>query len=291
MKLRSLLFVPGDSDRKFDKGLRCGADALICDLEDAVAPSLKESARARVAGWIDRAGDGFPALFVRINPLDTELTVDDLEAVVRPGVAGIVLPKANGAQDVTTIARTIDRLEKAAGMADGSVRILVVATETPAAMFALGSYAAPHPRLVGLTWGAEDLGAVIGVTTNKDSEGRWTFPFQVARAQCLFAAANAQVAAIETLYADFRDDVGLAHDCGEARRDGFTGRLAIHPAQIETINRCFTPSQNEMAWAHRIVAAFDANPDSGALGIDGKMYDIPHLVTARKIIAAGEDEA
>ena len=232
-----------------------------------------------------------PKLFVRVNLLDTAMTADDLAAVVRPGLAGVVVPKANGAHDIATIATLIDPLERAAGMRVGSVKILVVATETPAAMFALGSYAPPHPRLLGLTWGAEDLGAAIGITSNKEPDGSWTFPFQVARAQCLFAAANAGVAPLETLYGDFRDDAGLDANCRRARRDGFIGRLAIHVNQVETINRCFSPSEEELAEAHMVIEAFAANPDAGTLGIGGKMYDIPHLVTARKVLAAAEDDA
>lgn len=286
MKMRSLLFVPGDSEKKFTKATACGADVLICDLEDAVAPSQKDAAREQVADWIGRADTVEPALFVRINPLNTGMTQADLTAVVKPGLSGILVPKSNGAHDVATIAEILSPLEAAAGMEANSVKIVVVATETPAAMFSLGSYAPAHPRLAGLTWGAEDLGAAMGITSNKEADGSWTFPFQVARAQCLFAAANAGVAPIDTLYSDFRDESGLEADCRKARRDGFTGRIAIHPAQVNTINRCFTPSENELAEARLIVDAFAANPDAGTLGIDGKMYDIPHLVTARKILAA-----
>ncbi|WP_439620186.1 HpcH/HpaI aldolase/citrate lyase family protein [Hyphomonas sp.] len=286
MRLRSLLFVPGDSDRKFEKAAQSGADVLICDLEDAVAPSQKSAARQRVSQWIDRAEDVAPSLFVRVNALDTGFTGDDLAAVVRPGLAGIMVPKANGAHDLDAISSLIDPLEKTAGMEANVIRIVVVATETPAAMFALGSYAPPHPRLAALTWGAEDLGAAIGITSNKESDGSWTFPFQVARAQCLFASANAGVAPIDTLYSDFRDSAGLEVDCRAARRDGFTGRIAIHPNQVETINRCFSPSAEEIAEARKIVRAFADNPDAGTLGIDGKMYDIPHLKAAQKTLAA-----
>jgi len=291
MKMRSLLFVPGDSEKKFSKAADSGADVLICDLEDAVAPALKVEARLRVGKWIERAGEVAPALFVRVNPLETGMTEADLATVVKPGLAGILVPKANGAQDVTTIGAMIDRLEEKAGMQAQSVKIVVVATETPAAMFALGSYAPAHPRLAGLTWGAEDLGAAIGITSNKDDDGSWTFPFQVARAQCLFAAANAGVDPIDTLYSDFRNMDGLEVDCRKARRDGFTGRIAIHPAQVETINHCFTPSEEEVAEARKIIAAFAASPDAGTLGIDGKMYDIPHLKTAQKVLAAAGEPA
>ncbi len=286
IKLRSLLFVPGDSDRKFVRACLSGADVLFLDLEDAVVPAMKDEARGRVAGWLDRAGQVAPALFVRINPLDTGLATADLAQVTRPGLAGILVPKADSADDVARIAAMLDPLEAAAGMAPGGVRIMVVATETPAAMFALGSYAPPHPRLAGLTWGAEDLAAAIGATTNKQADGGWTFPYQVARAQCLFAAAAAQVAPIETLYGDFRDSAGLEADCLRARRDGFVGRLAIHPDQVATINRCFSPSPQDVAMARRVVAAFAAQPDLGTIGIDGKMYDIPHLKAAHKVLAA-----
>jgi citrate lyase subunit beta/citryl-CoA lyase len=285
-----MLFIPGDSERKFAKGRASAADVLICDLEDSVAASQKDAARDMVAAWLDNAANVAPALFVRVNPLDTGLTAADLAAIVKPGLAGIMLPKANGAQDVAAISAMIDPLELAAGMAPNSVKIIVVATETPAAMFALGSYAPAHPRLVALTWGAEDLGAAIGVTSNRQDDGSWTFPFQVARAQCLFAAANAGVAPIESIHANFRDIEGLESVGRASRRDGFVGQMAIHPDQVETINRCFTPSDEEIAEARKIVGTFAANPEAGTLGIDGKMYDMPHLKAAQKILAAaGED--
>lgn len=290
MRLRSLLFVPGDSEKKFAKAREAGADVLILDLEDSVAPSMKDEAREIVTGWLDQAQDVPASLFVRINPLDTGLTLADLAAVVRPGLAGLLIPKANGAHDIERIGHYLDALEQRAGLAVGTVKIAVVATETPAAMFALGSYQQvgqkDGTRLVGLTWGAEDLGAAIGITDNKEPDGSWTFPYQVARAQCLFAAAAAGVAPIDTLYANFKDPEGLEADCRRARRDGFTGRIAIHPAQVETINRCFSPSEEEVAFARRVVEAFAANPGVGTLGIDGKMVDIPHLTAARKTLAA-----
>lgn len=291
MRLRSLLFVPGDSERKFAKGRTAGADVLILDLEDAVAPSMKAAARGMVSDWLAEAAAIDAALFVRVNPLDTGMTADDLAAVVRPGLAGILVPKANGAQDVATIAAMIDDLEAKAGIAPGTVRIMVVATETPQAMFALGSYTPPHSRLIGLTWGAEDLAAAIGATGNKEADGQWTEPYRIARSMCLFAAASAGVFPVDTLYADFRDGEGLETDCRRARRDGFLGRIAIHPDQVETINRCFTPSQAELAEARKIAAAFAASPDAGTLGIDGKMYDIPHLKAAHKTLAAAGESA
>ena len=290
MKMRSFLFVPGDSERKFAKARSAGADVLILDLEDAVAPSMKEAARGIVAGWIDQAGEVAAKLFVRVNPLDSGLTEGDLAAVVRPGLAGILAPKVNGAHDVAVLAAMLDRLETERGIAAGSIRIMVVATETPLAMFNLGSYTPPHPRLAAMTWGAEDLSAALGATANKEADGAWTFPYQVARAHCLFAAGAAEVFPVDTLYADFRDTAGLEADCRRARRDGFLGRIAIHPDQVETINRCFSPSDEDVAEARKIVAAFAAEPDLGTIGIDGKMYDIPHLKAAQKTLAAAGDQ-
>ncbi len=281
-----MLFVPGDSERKFDKASGIGADALILDLEDAVAPSMKAAARALVADLIGRNEDRDWAFFVRVNPFDTRLTFDDMAAVVKPGLDGLLIPKANGADDIARIAAELDRLEAATGMANGTVKIAIVATETPRAMFNLGSYTPPHPRLTALTWGAEDLAAAIGATANKEADGNWTFPYQVARAYCLFAAAAAEVAPLDTLYADFRDAEGLEADCRRSRRDGFTGRIAIHPDQVAVINRCYAPSAEDVAEAQLIVDAFAAAPDAGTLGINGKMYDIPHLKAAQKTLAS-----
>lgn len=286
MRLRSMLFVPGDSERKFDKASGIGADALILDLEDAVAPSMKAAARALVADLIGRNEVRDWAFFVRVNPFDTGLTFDDMAAVVKPGLDGLLIPKANGADDIARIAAELDRLEAATGMANGTVKIAIVATETPRAMFNLGSYTPPHPRLTALTWGAEDLAAAIGATANKEADGYWTFPYQVARAYCLFAAAAAEVAPLDTLYADFRDAEGLEADCRRSRRDGFTGRIAIHPDQVAVINRCYAPSAEDVAEAQLIVDAFAAAPDAGTLGINGKMYDIPHLKAAQKTLAS-----
>ncbi len=288
MRLRSLLFVPGDSPRKLARARDCGADALILDLEDAVAPSMKAQAREHVAACVGDPASRPWSLFVRVNPLDTGLLLEDLAAVTAPGLDGILVPKANGAADIERIGYYLDALEQKAAMAVGAVRIAVVATETPAAMFALGSYAPAHPRLVGLTWGAEDLAAAIGATGNKEPDGSWTRPYQQARSMCLYAAANAGVAPLDTLYADFRDAEGLEQDCRRARRDGFTGRIAIHPDQVATINRCFSPSEVEVEEARRIVDAFAARPDAGTLGIDGRMYDIPHLKAARRTLAAAD---
>jgi citrate lyase subunit beta/citryl-CoA lyase len=286
MRLRSLLFVPGDSEKKFLKAKDIGADVLILDLEDSVAPSMKEAARTQVAAFLDDPAPRDWSFFVRANPFDTGLTFDDLAAVVKPGLDGLLIPKANGAADIERIGAELERLEAKAGMTQGAVKIAVVATETPLAMFNLGSYTPPHPRLVALTWGAEDLAAAIGATGNKEDDGHWTDPYRLARSLCLYAAASAGVAPVDTLYADFRDPEGLEADCRRARRDGFTGRIAIHPDQVAIINRCFSPSVEEIAEAQKIVDAFAASPDAGTLGIDGKMYDIPHLKAARRTLAS-----
>lgn len=286
MRMRSLLFVPGDNERKFAKARDCGADVLFLDLEDSVSPAKKDAARIAVTDWLKSVDAIAPSLFVRINPLDTSMAADDLAAVVQPGLAGILLPKSNGGQDLARLGEMIDSLEAAAAMPRYSVQIMVVATETPRAMFDLGSYVPPHPRLAALTWGAEDLAAAIGATDNKEPDGSWTFPYQLARTQSLFAAAAAEVAPIDTLYANFRDIEGLAADCRTARRDGFVGRIAIHPDQVPTINAAFLPSLQDVEHAQRVVAAFADAPDAGTVGIDGRMFDIPHLKAARNTLAA-----
>lgn len=289
MKLRSLLFVPADSERKFAKASGCGADALILDLEDSVAPARKALARDAVKDLLGGPPRDWQFL-VRTNPFETGLALGDLAAVVRPGLDGILIPKVSGIQDVELISHYVDVLEVAHGVTPGHVKLLVVATETPAAMIGFASYATPSSRLVAMTWGAEDLGAALGALTNKEPTGEWTFPYQVARAQCLFAAGAAGVLALDTLYADFKDQAGLAESCRIARRDGFVGRIAIHPDQIATINTCFTPSEADLVHARRVIAAFAAKPDVGTVGIDGKMYDIPHLTTAKRTLASvGED--
>ena len=286
MKLRSLLFVPGDSQRKFAKAQSVGADALILDLEDSVARPQKTDARRKVADLLDDTSPRSWFFFVRINALDSGLILDDLAAVVKPGLDGLLIPKASGVADILRIGHYVDALEAKAGMSHGSVKMAVVATETARAMFALGSYAPAHPRLVALTWGAEDLAAVVGATENRESDGSWTFPYQAARTQCLFAAAAAEVIPIDTIHTDFRDLEGLDRDCRRSRRDGFLGRMAIHPDQVAAINRCYAPSEAEVASARRIVEAFAANPGAGTLGIDGKMVDIPHLKAAQKTLAS-----
>lgn len=285
MKLRSLLFVPADSERKFAKANGIGADALILDLEDAVTPGRKAFARGAVRELL-AGGPRNWSFLVRINPLGSGLTLEDLAAVVRPGLDGILIPKVNGIEDVDLIARYVDVLEVAASVAPGHVKLMVVATETPAAMIGFSGYARKNQRLVAITWGGEDLSAALGAVTAREADGSWTFPYQLARAQCLFAAGAAGAAALETLYVDFRDQEGLAESCRIARRDGFVGRIAIHPDQVATINTCFTPSDADIEHARRVVAAFAAQPDLGTIGIDGKMYDMPHLIAARRTLSS-----
>jgi citrate lyase subunit beta / citryl-CoA lyase len=277
LKLRSLLFVPGDRPDRMEKALRSGADALILDLEDAVAPEAKPEARNAVARFLE--GQRSLVLWVRINPLDGGEADKDLDAILHAHPDGIVLPKAEGGASVVELTRRLT--ERGNAMA----QILAIATETPAAMFQLGTYGG-QKRLAGLTWGAEDLPAAIGAATSREEHGRYTPPYELARSLCLFGAAAAGVAAIETVYPAFRDLEGLAAYAARAHRDGFTGMMAIHPAQVPVINEAFTPTEAEIIHARAVVAAFEAHPGAGALSLDGKMIDRPHLVQARRVLAA-----
>lgn len=277
---RSFLFVPADSERKLAKAGDVGADALILDLEDAVAPAARPEARQRAAEYISGRRD----TWVRINPIGTDDSMADLEAVVAAVPAGIVLPKPRSAADVVTLAERLDRLEAQHGIAGGSTRIMALCTERPEALFTLDSYAGSAPRLFALSWGAEDLGAAIGAKTNRDADGNWLPVFEMARSLCLLAAAAAEVLAIDTVFTDFRDADGLLSYAENACRDGFAGMLAIHPAQVEPINRAFTPSAEELERAQRIVALFADNPGLGTVGMDGRMIDRPHLVQAQRLL-------
>jgi citrate lyase subunit beta / citryl-CoA lyase len=285
MTLRSFLFVPGDSDKKLSKGADSGADALILDLEDSVAPDRKPVARGMVADYLAaRPYQSGPELWVRMNPL-AEGGLDDLVAVVRAGPAGIMVPKPDGPGDLVRISHILDALERRDWVAT-PIRLLPVATETARAPFALAAYAdAGLARLWGMTWGAEDLSSAIGARTNKGPDGSWAMTYKVVRSMCLLAAKSAGVAAVETLYANFKDEAGLIADCQEAAREGFTGRIAIHPAQVAAINAAFTPSAEEVAHATRVVAAFNAASGIGVVGLDGKMLDIPHLKQAQRVLA------
>ena len=286
--LRSFLFIPGDSEKKLAKADGAGADALILDLEDAVAPENKPRARALVPEFLAARAGGTrrSQLWVRINPLDTGYALADLAAVVKAAPDGIMLPKANGPADVQRLSHYLDALEAQAGLSPGLVKILPVATETALAPFRLGDYAmAGLARLFGLTWGAEDLATALGASTNLDQTGQWGFTYRMVRSATLLGAHAAGVQAIETLYVDYRDDAGLRASCRAARAEGFTGRIAIHPGQVAGINECFTPSAEEIARAQRVIDAFAANPGAGTVGVDGKMLDMPHLKQARAVLA------
>jgi citrate lyase subunit beta/citryl-CoA lyase len=279
MRMRSLLFVPGDRPDRMEKALAAGADALILDLEDSVAPANKPDARRAVADFL---GAHEPAmLWVRINPLDGPEADKDLAAIVARRPDGIVLPNADGGAAVTELARRLTERGNVTAM------ILAIATETPAAVFKLGTYAGVK-RLAGLSWGAEDLSAAVGAATAREEDGSYAAPYEIARSLCLFGAVAAGVAPIETVFPDFRATEGLAAYAARARRDGFTGMLAIHPDQVPVINSAFTPSEAEVAHARAVVAAFEANPGAGVLSLDGKMIDRPHLIQAQRILAAAE---
>jgi citrate lyase subunit beta/citryl-CoA lyase len=274
MRLRSLLFVPGDRPDRMEKALSSGADVLILDLEDSVLPQNKPTARQAVARFLARPR-GLP-VFVRVNAAEIDA---DLAVIVPHAPDGIVLPKAEGAASLADVDSRLTAL------GDKRARILPIATETPRAIFALGSYGGVTPRLCGLSWGAEDLPAAIGATTAREADGSFTQPYEMVRALALFGAHAAQVPAIETVYPAFRDEAGLAPYAVRGKRDGFSGMLAIHPAQVAVINAAFTPSPDEIAWAQRVVAAFAQDTGAGAIQLEGRMLDAPHLRSAMKILS------
>lgn len=278
---RSFLFVPADSERKLGKAADCGADALILDLEDAVLPDARPAARELARDYLV----GRDEVWVRINPLDSADASLDLEAVMPSAPAGIVLPKPRSAADAAALAGRLDELEEHCGVEAGRTQILPICTERPEALLALGGYAGATPRLAALSWGAEDLAAALGATANRGADGDWLPPYELARSLCLIAAAAAGVPAIDTVYTDFRDSEGLAAYAAKARRDGFGGMLAIHPAQVDIINRAFSPTAEEIERANRIIALFNENPGAGALSIDGAMIDRPHLIQAERLLA------
>lgn len=285
--MRSLLFVPGDAPRKLEKGLQAGADALILDLEDSVAPSAKAGARETVAAFLRaQAGrpDG-PRLVVRVNALDTGLIDADLDGVMPAAPAMILLPKTVGGDDVAHLAAKLAVREAEHGLPDGGTRILALGTENARGIFALGTLPGSSHRLAGVTWGAEDLSADLGSEGNRDERGAYTDPFRLARSLALYAAAACEVDAIDTVYVDFRDLDGLAAECRAARRDGFVAKMAIHPAQVPVINASFAPTPEAVAQARAIVAAFAQAPDAGVVGIDGQMVDRPHLRRAERVLA------
>jgi citrate lyase subunit beta/citryl-CoA lyase len=284
--MRSLLFLPGDSERKLEKGFGSQADILLIDLEDSVALANKARAREIAAAAIAERRGGAPGrIFVRVNDFSTGLIDDDLAAIIPARPAGIMLPKAVGLPDIERLSTRLRVHEATAGLEDGSVRILPIMTENPAGFFAAATFQAGHARLSGLTWGAEDLSASIGARAVRDGAGRYTDIFRLARAATVLAASAAEVAAIDTVFVNFRDLAGLRAECVEAERDGFVGKLAIHPDQVAVINEVFTPSAEAVAEARAVIDAFVAAGNPGVVGIDGRMYDRPHLRRAERLLA------
>jgi citrate lyase subunit beta / citryl-CoA lyase len=285
--MRSLLFVPADGGAKLDKAMASGADAVILDLEDSIAPERKAHARAAALEFLKAAQTKKqrPRLLVRINGLDTGMTDADLDAVVAGKPDAILFPKAEGGATVTHIDAKLTAREAIAGLPEGSIKILAQTVESAVGLFTAGSYRNSSARLIGMTWGPEDLSSELGAEANREADGMLTEPYRLARSICLFGAAAAKVPAIETIHVNFRDPEVLRRDTELARRDGFSGRLAIHPAQVAVINEVFTPSPEHIAKAKAVVAAFAAQPGAGAVGIDGKMYDRPHLLRAQALLA------
>ncbi|WP_109807251.1 HpcH/HpaI aldolase/citrate lyase family protein [Sphingosinithalassobacter portus] len=287
LKMRSWLFAPGDSERKMEKAANSDADIALFDLEDAVAPDEKPAARRMVRAFLDKADAGRERFWVRINPLDGPEALTDLAAVMpgRPG--GIMLPKARGRHDVELLDHYLSAFEAASDLAIGSTRVIALVTETAGAMFTTGDYAGA-PRLVAMSWGAEDLADSIGASENCNPDGSYGFTYELARSLCLLGASAAGVAAIETIQGDFRDLETLKARATRVRRDGYRGMLAIHPAQVPVINAAFTPTAEELAAAREIVALFEANPGAGTIGYKGGMLDRPHLSRARQLLASAE---
>lgn len=284
--MRSLLFVPGDSEKKLEKGFGSGADVVIVDLEDSVAHASKATARQVAANFIrERRSGTTSAIYIRVNDLGTGLTDDDLAALIPAKPDGVMLPKANGGTDIQHLSAKLRVHEAEAGLPDGSTKILPIITETASGIFAAGSYKGASPRLSGLTWGAEDLSAEIGARSARDAQGRYTDVFRLARATTILAASAAEVAAIDTVFVNFRDSEALRAECAEAERDGFTGKMAIHPDQVAIINAAFTPTPEAVARSQELVDAFTAAGNPGVVGIGGKMYDRPHLRLAERLLA------
>ena len=285
--LKSLLFVPGDSEKKMVKALGSNASALILDLEDSVSPEKIDIARAMVREFLQLNPDRTKQqLWVRINPLSSPLALADLAGIVAGGPDGIMLPKVQSVQDVVLLDHFLSALEQREGVALGHVRIIPVATETPEAMFELKSYKGASARLLGLTWGAEDLSTALGASTNRLENGEYEFTYQLARSLCLLGAHAAGLQAVETITTNFRDQELLKREVRASRRAGFTGKIAIHPDQIEAINAGFTPDEADIAHARAVVAAFDKAGGAGTVQLDGKMLDKPHLTQAIRLLLA-----
>lgn len=289
--MRSLLFVPGDSPKKLDKGMTSGADALIVDLEDSIATANKEQARKTALAFLKSAQSAKrrPRLLVRVNAIETDLIDGDLDAVMAAAPDAIMLPKAEGGASVMHLDAKLAVREAENGLPENSTGIVALATETAAALFLAGTFRNASQRLNGLTWGAEDLSADLGAEANRDKDGQFLDPYRLARSLCLAGAAAAGVQPIDTVYVDFRNDAGLRRETEEARRDGFAAKMAIHPGQVAIINEVFTPTAEALAHARRVVEAFAAAPGGGVVGIDGVMYDRPHLVRAQTLLARAKD--
>jgi citrate lyase subunit beta/citryl-CoA lyase len=287
LSARSWLFAPGDSERKMEKAAAGTADIVILDLEDAVAEDRKPKAREMIAAFLaDRPQEDRSRLWVRVNPLDGPHTLADLAAVIPARPGGIMLPKSLGRQDVEVLDHYLSALEVSAGIAQGSTKVIALVTETAEGMFTTGTYKGA-PRLVAMTWGAEDLADAVGASENRNPDGSYGFTYELARSLCLLGAAAAGVAAVETIQGDFRDLESLRRRAEKVRRDGYRGMLAIHPAQVEVINAAFTPTEEELAAAQEIVDLFAAHPGVGAIGHKGAMLDRPHLARAQALLASG----
>jgi citrate lyase subunit beta/citryl-CoA lyase len=284
--MRSLLFVPADGGPKLDKAMASGADAVIIDLEDSIAPERKDVARAAALDFLKthRFKKERPRLLVRINGLDTGMTDADLDAIVAGAPDAVLFPKAEGGASLVHVDAKLTAREAIAGLPEGTIKVLAQNVESATGLFLAGTFRETSKRLIGMTWGPEDLSAELGAETNREADGSLTEPYRLARSMCLYGAAAAKVPAIETIHVDFRNLDALRRDTEIARRDGFTGRLAIHPAQVPVINEVFTPSAAQIEKAKAIVAAFAAKPGAGAVGIDGKMYDRPHLARAKALL-------
>lgn len=287
MRMRSWLFAPGDSERKMAKAAASAADIALLDLEDAVTVDEKPRARTMVRGFLDAHPADVSRLWVRINPVYGPHALPDLAAVIAGRPGGIMLPKSRGRADVELLDHYLSALEVAAGIERGTTRVIALVTETAEAMYTTGDYAGV-PRLVAMTWGAEDLADSLGASDNRNPDGSYGFTYQMARSLCLIGAATAGVAAIETIQGDFRDLDGLRTRATQVRRDGYRGMLAIHPDQVAVINEAFSPTAEELAAAHEVVALFEANPGVGAIGYKGGMLDRPHLARAKALLASAE---
>jgi len=283
--MRSFLFVPADSERKLAKGPLSGPDALILDLEDSVATDRKPIARQMALDYLRSANRAGPKLYVRVNALDTGLTLGDLAVVMQGKPDGIVFPKCVGQRDLDLLATYLDAFEVREGIVPGTTKILTIATESAAAILALTAAQAKHARLIGHSWGGEDLMADLGALAKGPAPGVYDDTFKLARTVNLMASVAAGVTAYDTVYPDIRNVEGLRAEAQEARRMGYGGKIAIHPDQVAVIHEVFTPSAQEVDWAKRVIATFESNPAAGVLTLDGKMLDKPHLVLARRLMA------